>query len=145
MGATLWLAMAAVSLIGADDPKDAAKKELDKFRGTWQFVSLEVEGMKVPEEQTKGAKLMLDGDKFTYTAPEGNAKGTFKIDVTKKPKTIDITFTEGPNKGEKLLGIYELTTDTYKVCIGMPGKDRPQDFVSKQGSGHVLEVLKKTK
>jgi uncharacterized protein (TIGR03067 family) len=61
------------------------------------------------------------------------------------PKTIDVTFTEGPEKGKSSYGIYELEGDTYRVCIGLTGKPRPTDFASTPGSGHVLEVLKREK
>jgi hypothetical protein len=55
-------------LIAADDTKkDALKKEYAKFEGTWKFVSVEAEGMKLPEKQFKNTKLVLKGDKFTMT------------------------------------------------------------------------------
>jgi uncharacterized protein (TIGR03067 family) len=72
-------------------------------------------------------------------------RGTFKLDLSKKPKEIDVVFTEGPEKGKTSLGIYELEGDVYKVCIGLTGKKRPTEFISKPGSGHVLEVLKRQK
>jgi uncharacterized protein (TIGR03067 family) len=125
---------------------EAVQKELSRFEGTWQFVSIEIEGKKVPEEQVKNSgKLVLKGDQFTLRQGDVTYKGTLKVDLTQKPKRIDITFTDGPEKGRTSLGIYELDGDTYKVCIGLTGKDRPTEFASKPGSGHVLEVLKREK
>jgi uncharacterized protein (TIGR03067 family) len=129
----------------ADGDKEAAKKELDKFQGTWTIESLELEGKKQPEDASKGFKLVIKGDQFTSSQGDLVYKGYFKVDVGKKPKTIDITFTEGPEKGKTIVGIYELEGDTYKVCLNMNDKDRPKEFVSKEGSGHVLEVLKRQK
>jgi uncharacterized protein (TIGR03067 family) len=40
-------------------------------------------------------------------------------------RAIDYDMTEGPTKGEKHLGIYELDGDTVKFCFAAPGKDRP--------------------
>ena len=38
--------------------------------------------------------------------------GTQKLDPSKSPKTLDVTVTEGLNKGAVMLGIYELGGDT---------------------------------
>ena len=133
------------SVLAADGNKDDTKKEIDRFQGTWKFESLEIEGKKAPEEAFKGSRLVIKGDQFTYTEGNGTYKGNFKVDVTQKPKTIDITFTDGPEKGKTIVGIYELEGDTYKVCLSVNDKDRPKEFASKAGSGHVLEVLKREK
>lgn len=140
----LVVLLAASSFLTADD-KDAAKKELAKFQGTWIFESIEVEGEKVPPEGLKGSKLTIKDDTFTVTGADGLFKGTFKIDPTKKLKEIDVTFTDGPEKGKTMVGIYELDDETYKPCFKMEGKDRPTEFTGKKGSGQGLEVLKKEK
>jgi uncharacterized protein (TIGR03067 family) len=132
------------SSFGAEPPADAAtKKELARFAGTWLFASLEVEGKMLPPAAFKGSKLILEGSHFVAVEGGEKSQGSFKVDVSKSPKLLDVTFETGPAKGQTLLGIYELTDDTYKVCIGMPGKTRPTAFVSKPGTGHVLEVLHK--
>ncbi len=132
-------------MLVAADAKDDVKKEIDKFQGTWKFVSIVAEGKEVPEDGFKDARLIIKGDKFTSTDGKETHKGTFKVDVSKQPKTIDVVFTEGPEKGNTSKGIYELEGDTYKVCIGLTGKTRPTEFASKPDSGHVLEVLKREK
>ena len=51
-------------------------------------------------------------------------KGTLKIDPSKKPKTIDMTITEGrrdEDKGKELHGIYELEKDALKWSTSEPG------------------------
>jgi uncharacterized protein (TIGR03067 family) len=140
------LLLVAGLLIGAQDRKDeAVQKEYAKLTGTWKIVSVEVEGAKPEEDFLKNARLVVKGDKFTFKRGDLSNGGTYKVDVTAKPKTIDITYTEGPEKGKTLLGIYDLEGDTGKICIALPGNDRPKEFVSKPGSGHVLEVLKREK
>jgi uncharacterized protein (TIGR03067 family) len=136
--------MTALILVAADD-KDEVKKEFERFQGTWAFESVTVEGEAAPAESLKGAKLVIKGDKFTAHEGKEVLHGTFTVDPGKNPKTLDVTFSDGPDKGKTMHGIYELTGDTYKVCIGMPGKERPKEFASKKGSGHVLEVLKREK
>jgi uncharacterized protein (TIGR03067 family) len=136
----------ALRLLAADGtPEDAIKKEYTHFEGTWRFVSIEIEGKKVPEDGFKGSRMILKSDQFTVEEGAVTFRGTFKVDPGKKPKQIDVTFAEGPEKGKTALGIYTLEGDTYTVCIGLVGRDRPTEFVSKAASGHVLEVLKRIK
>jgi uncharacterized protein (TIGR03067 family) len=140
------LIAAAGPLLAGDKPaEDAVRKELQKFEGTWRITSLEMEGMKLPDDQVKqmAARLIIQGDQFTFKDPVSIHKGTFKVDPGKKPKQIDITFTEGPEKGKGIQGIYKLEGDTYTLCASIAGKERPVEFASKPGSGHVLEVLKR--
>jgi uncharacterized protein (TIGR03067 family) len=142
----MFLIVAACLSIGADDPKETAvKKELQRFHGTWVFTLINIGGTDVPAEQVKGAKLVIEGNRFTVTDPTATYRGTFKVDPAAKPKTIDMTFTEGPEKGKTTQGIYELEGDVYKVCVDVAGKGRPTEFVSKPGSGHVFELLKRVK
>ena len=139
------LSAVALIMVAADD-KDETKKELERFQGTWKFESLEIGGMKMDVGVYKDVRLILEGDKFTHKEGKEPAHGTFKVDVSKKPKTIDITFTDGPEKGNTILGIYELDGDTYRVCIDLAKKDvRPTKFESKKGTMLVLEVLKREK
>ncbi len=135
---------ATLGLLAADPlPPDAIQKEYARFEGTWRFSSFEIEGMKQPASDFKNIRLVLKGDQWTLQG--GPDKGTFKIDPTKNPKQIDVLFAEGPEKGKTALGIYELEGDRYTVCLGLVGRDRPTQFVSKPGSGHVLEVLRRVK
>lgn len=133
-------------LIGADEPKKGdVKEEQKKFEGTWRFASLKIEGQDFPEAAFKNARLVLKDHKHTYTNGGPPARGVYVVDPASKPKTIDVSFSDGPEKGKTLHGIYELEGDTYKLCIALGGKPRPTEFASKAGSGHVLEVLKREK
>jgi uncharacterized protein (TIGR03067 family) len=141
MNKRLFSIVAAGLMLAADD----TKKEYDRFEGTWKFISVEQDGMKLPVQAIEGSRLICKGDIFTVTDPALTYKGTFKLDATKKPKTIDATFTEGPEKGTTMLGIYELEGDVYKVCFNVTGKDRPTEFAGKKGSGHVFQILRRDK
>jgi len=139
--------VAALVLVAADD-SDEAKKDIERFQGAWVFESVEIEGQPAPAGALKESKLTIDGKKFTMKEGDEISHGTFTIDASKKPKTIDGTFTDGPEKGKTILGIYELEGDTYKACFNVAGKDRkerPTKFESKKGSGFVVEVLKRVK
>ncbi|HEV2950200.1 MAG TPA: TIGR03067 domain-containing protein [Gemmataceae bacterium] len=134
-----------VFLLAAADAADDVKKELARFEGTWKIISLETEQNKLTEDALKHIQLKLEGDKFTTVDENRETRGTFKPDPSKKPKTIDMTMTDGPLKGKTMLGIYELEGDTYKVCVDVQGKSRPTEFAVKPGSGYVLEILNREK
>ena len=136
------------SLTAAGDDKDKAVKEDRKqYEGTWQVVSLEVDGNKSAEDDTKKITVVNEADGKWAIEVEGKvvARGTREIDPTKKPKTVDLTVTEGDGKGQKALGIYEFKDDTRKVCLAPAGKERPTEFTSAAGSGHILALLKRVK
>jgi uncharacterized protein (TIGR03067 family) len=131
-------------LVWADD---AIKKDRQLYAGTWQAVSAEANGNKVPEEDAKKIIVINKEDGAWTLEVEGKvvARGTSKIDPTKKPKTIDLTETEGEDKGKTFLGIYEVGKDSRKVCLAESGKERPTEFSTKPESGHILAVFKRVK
>jgi uncharacterized protein (TIGR03067 family) len=120
---------AALSLVPAQPAADAAKKDLDAIQGTWVMVALEVDGKPVPEEKIKGAILVVKGDKYVTQVKGKDYETTLTLDPTKKPKAIDMVFSEGDKKDKVLRGIYMIEGDTLKVCRGMrPEQERPTQF-----------------
>ena len=140
------LLAAAVPLATAGDAKDEAiKKDRMKYEGTWQVVSLEVDGNKADEQDAKKITVVNEADGKWRLEVDGKviARGTSEIDPTKKPKAIDLTETEGDDKGTTALGIYEVGDDERKVCYAKAGMERPDDFSAPAGSGRILAVLKR--
>src|SRR5262245_59404937 len=118
-------------------------QEMAALQGTWVFVGLEVDGSQVADELFTGSKIIVQGETFTSTSRAADYKGTFKVDATKQPKTIDMKYTAGPEKGKTSRGIYELDGDTWKICLSFAGKDRPAEFNTRPGDSQVLEILKR--
>ena len=142
------LVFVGAPLLAAGDAKDEAiKKDRKKYEGTWQVISLEVDGNQAAEENAQKITVTNEADGKWAIEVEGKvvARGTSEIDPTKKPKAVDLTVTEGENSGKTALGIYEFGDDTRKVCLAQPGQERPSEFAAPEGSGHVLAVLKRVK
>jgi uncharacterized protein (TIGR03067 family) len=129
----------------ADDKADL-EKEVKKFQGTWTIESSKSGGKELPANELKGLIVTFEGDKHTVKkGDEVIQVGTQKLDPSKSPKTIDVTMTEGPNKGTVMLGIYEIDADTLKVCFDPEGKKRPTEFKRASGSQTFVNVHKRVK
>ena len=129
----------------ADDKPDL-EKEVRRFQGTWTFESSQTGGNALPASELKGFILTFEGDKHTVKKGDQVIQvGTQKLDPSKSPKTIDVTLTEGLNKGTVMLGIYAIDGDTLKVCFDPQGKKRPTAFKSAPGSENFVNVHKRVK
>jgi uncharacterized protein (TIGR03067 family) len=120
-------------------------KELQRCQGTWKWESVVFDGDEAPAEAFRDWRIVKQGN--TYTLTQGNtvARGTFKVDASKSPKTIDITRMAGPKKDTISKGIYELDGDMFEVSIDPEGRSRPTAFESRRGSGYLLYVLRREK
>ena len=141
----IGLAAVALSTAWAADT-EAMKKDMAQLQGEWSMVSGSADGNAMPDAMKETAKRICKGDETTVTVgAQLLMKAKFTIDPSHKPKTIDYQMIDGPTKGKKQLGIYELTGDTAKFCFGSPGAERPTDFTSKPGDGRTLSEWKRKK
>src|SRR5436309_3474311 len=99
LGACLLAAAAGVFTYGplaADGPQDKAAGERKKLEGTWAAVAVVHGGREVPAEHIRDARMVFSGDTFVIRHGEQVVmKGTYKLDPSKTPPAIDLTFTEG--------------------------------------------------
>jgi uncharacterized protein (TIGR03067 family) len=102
------------------------------LQGTWVIES--INGQPVPAGAPP-LMLTFTGDKYHQTlGGDVNERGTFKIDSSKKPITIDLIITEGDDAGKTQLGIMEVAGDTLRANLDTPGTgQRPADFTVKDG------------
>jgi len=137
----------AMSAAANDAKEQAIKKERKKYAGTWRATSLEVDGNKASEDDARKITVVNREDGTWIIQVDGKEihKGTSEIDPTKKPKTIDFIPDDGPEKGKTFLGIYQIEENTRKLCFAPSGKDRPTEFSSNPGSGHVLVTFERLK
>jgi uncharacterized protein (TIGR03067 family) len=126
-------------------PVLTAARDSDTIDGTWLPEKAELAGKPLPDEVRKSIKLVVKDGKYTVTVGKGIDKGTVKLDPKAKPKALDITGTEGPNKGKTILAIYERDGDTLRVCYDLGGKSRPTEFKSREGTKLYLVTYKRDK
>jgi uncharacterized protein (TIGR03067 family) len=99
-----------------------------------------------PADDLKGHRLTFAGDRFTIRS-KGKIlyQGTYRIDASKNPATIDFTHTSGEAKGKIWQGISLLEGDGLKICDNADdlAKGRPAVFATEPGSGRVLVSFKR--
>jgi uncharacterized protein (TIGR03067 family) len=120
-------------------------KDAETIQGTWLPATAEFGGKMFPDEVRKTIKLVVKDDKYTVTTGKVVDQGTIKLNPAAKPKALDITGTDGPNKGKTILAIYERDGDTLRICYDLSGKGRPSEFKSKEGTQLFLVSYKREK
>jgi uncharacterized protein (TIGR03067 family) len=116
--------------------ENGRKADKEKGQGEWSLVSLEQygESEKMTKDNQHYHKLKVEGDNWHVTYSDryhSEFGGTFAIDSSNKPKTLDVTYKGGDMDGLVVKGFYELDGDSLKVCIGLPtAPDRPAEFRS---------------
>jgi uncharacterized protein (TIGR03067 family) len=124
-----------------------AEDDLRALQGTWMTMKLVTDGkveidLKEPSKEGPVSTLTYNSHKWVLKLGDQElASGTSKLDSSKTPKRIDLTH----ESGQTLPGIYKLVGDEYTACIAAPGKARPTEFTSKEGSGQRLVVSKREK
>lgn len=66
-----------------------------------------------------------------------------KLPGGSSPQALDVTPTDGVNRGKTLLAIDEVKGDTLRLCIADVGRPRPTEFSAREGTGISLYVLKR--
>src|SRR5271156_314856 len=114
---TKLLSLAALLLFAvAAFPQDETKTEHMKFQGKWAIESAVADGKELPAEVVKVFAMTFKGDAYTVSIGAEKTEGTFTLDPSKNPKTIDIVPDNGPDRGKKQPGIYEIDGDKIKIC-----------------------------
>jgi uncharacterized protein (TIGR03067 family) len=128
---------------------EGRSKDREALQGSWRLISRELPGGRSESgDGDEARRIVFKGDKFQLLKGEDvRFEGTFKIDPTTSPRTIDIAITktneEGSEAGKTSLGIYELKGDEMRWCAAEPGHaDRPKEF-SPEGGPFMLVSMKR--
>ena len=105
--------------------------DLDRLQGHWRMVDAEWDGNSIAEEAKKYS-WDFRVDQYTIKC-NGNFQELWFVEVnsSRRLKTIDSTH---DITRRKVMGIYEVTDDTLKVCYDLTGNGRPDSFKAAKGS-----------
>jgi uncharacterized protein (TIGR03067 family) len=142
--AALCLLLSPLAAHAFQSAEERLKREEQKLAGTWQVVSVEVDGQAVPAKEFRGLKMTFKAGKFTaQKGPGDKQEGTYKLDPSKSPKQIDISRKTGPAAGRDQFAVYSLAGNTLKVCSSGSAKERPDGFDTRGKEGRVLMTLRR--
>jgi uncharacterized protein (TIGR03067 family) len=113
-----------------------------------------VQGDKTLKAEDLGAQdacwkaLTFTGDKVRAVNVNTGGKEVelhhrFRLDPSRKPKTIDLTDPDDARK-QAVLGLYELDGDTLRLCFpSRPGRERPKALEAKERTDTYLLTFKR--
>jgi uncharacterized protein (TIGR03067 family) len=141
----LLLGFLAVGLRAAAPPDGhAVKNELKRHQGTWFATSSIYDGEKAPPDVVRSIKRMATDDHVVWKREDKQFAGTkIELNPSREPKTIDAIPDGGPNRGERVQGIYKLEDDTLTICMSAPGQPRPKEFKAEKGSRCTLRTFRR--
>jgi uncharacterized protein (TIGR03067 family) len=141
MKGPLLVSLTIACVLGDDSAQERMKREIDALQGTWTVSQARRNGKK--EAALVDATVIVEADHFISKAGETmQARGIFKLDIGKSPKKIDLTYTDGPEKGQRVRGIYTRTKSTWILLFSAPGENRPDSFEKDSEPGFLSLILK---
>jgi uncharacterized protein (TIGR03067 family) len=121
-------------------------EEMEKLQGTWRQIGYERDGVPdLADEQGWEPRVTFTGDRFEVRLADGTIaiRGTYTLDPTQEPKTVDWTDTFGADAGKTFPAIYSLDGDQFTFCAALPGQERPTEFRTR--TGQVLRIHQREK
>jgi uncharacterized protein (TIGR03067 family) len=118
---------------------------LKELIGEWKVIGCQLHGKWLPYSIFQEFRYSFkDNDTFELEWAElsfpqyvggfpKSKTGGVVLDTKMSPHQIDLLPDEGPFKGKKLEGIFELDHDVLKAIFSFPGTDRPKVFQTTQG------------
>jgi uncharacterized protein (TIGR03067 family) len=137
------LALTLADIAAADDKQPAAPGPLE---GAWKLTSVLLNAQALPMEKLQDARLVVRGTKYSLKLADTRLEMTHALLNDQRPRAMDLTVVEGPDKGKTFHAIIKLADDTLTVCRSIqPDKERPTEFASKPDSGLLLVVWTRQK
>jgi uncharacterized protein (TIGR03067 family) len=148
--------LAGVGSAQAPPPAAVPLDDLGQLQGHWKPLQVEANGqpqmtadvmkqVTAVYDKTEYHLYFIDGVKNNQPKVLKLAVATISLDPTTNPKTIVFEFADGPFKGQKRHGIYEIAGNQLKVCYGPAERPKPTTFAAPAGSGLFYEVWAKQK
>lgn len=119
--------------------------DLQKLQGVWEVTGGEVNGTAIPESDIPSIILTITDQSYRVERGSETDRGAFTLDPSKQPKHMDISPNSGDGAGNRLLAIYEISADSFRVCYAAPGDDRPKAFATEPDSRRLLINYKRKK
>lgn len=130
--ATLGMALLLTTFSQAQGLKD--------LEGTYTVESAAKGGVEIPDAERQKVTFLIQADQLTMKTPDRTVTAKIKVDIDKSPMTIDLSPTDGPEKGKTFPGIYKIERGELVIAFNEQG-DRPREFKA-EGDTAVLRLKK---
>ena len=129
---TLALA-SAVLVLALTGARAADEKGLKSLEGTYKIATAEKGGKAAPKELTDNGTVTIKGDELIIAFGADDKKvAKIKVGGDAKLATIDLSPTDGPEKGKTFPGIYKLEKGELTLLFTEKG-DRPKLLPTDEG------------
>jgi uncharacterized protein (TIGR03067 family) len=146
MRSMVWFLGLTVLVGLAEAGQNDAKNDLGPIQGGWRMVLGFINGEELPADQIKTGELTIEDDQYRAKLGAAASASTIKVDASKAPKEIDLTYTDGAQKGKTVKGIYKMAGDDLTICRGLTEREaRPTEFAAPIDSNLLLVVWKRSK
>ena len=124
---------AILLFLAADTPNDSTEgKGLPE--GTWRMTSFKAGGKRAFEGSENLFTIEITKDQMVWkSGTTTQLTNTYKVDPTKKPAWIDLTYTSGPGKGKTVKGVFEVKDGELTINHGSENGDRPTSIDDPRG------------
>jgi uncharacterized protein (TIGR03067 family) len=120
----------------------ADEKALKELEGTYKVTAAEKGGVAAPKGEVDFT-VTIKGDEMTVKTPNGEKKAKIKVDPTKTPAHIDLSPTDGPEKGKTFPGLYKLEKGELTIVFA-EGDARPKGLKA-EGEEMMIKMKKEAK
>lgn len=121
----------------------AQESALKKLEGRYKAVILEKASGPAPKEILDAFSIIIMGNKLTLRLGDEEKLAEIKVDESKTPATIDISPTEGDQKGQVFPGIYKLEQNELTLVVVEKG-ERPKEFRA-EGNAILIKLKRESK
>src|SRR5689334_18568882 len=136
-----FIASLCLTAVAAD-----AFADVKALQGSWIPVKAELGGQPMSAEILKKITLTLPNRDYEVTITgEQSDSGTWSIDTSSKPKGMTIVGTKGPNAGKTFPCIYDIKSDTFRICYDLSGAKQPTQFKTATGTKLYLVTYNRKK
>lgn len=121
----------------------ADDKDLKDLQGKYTVTAAEKGGKVAEKPDIDGLTVTIKGDEMILAVKGEEKKAKIKVDASKTPHTIDISPTDGPEKGKTFPGVYKIEKGEVTLVFNEKG-DRPKD-VKAEGDATLVKMKKADK
>jgi uncharacterized protein (TIGR03067 family) len=106
--------------------------DTDKLQGRWRLIAQAADGEPETTANLKDLFLVVEDASAKIIHDDEPIDTTYTLDMTKRPKTIDMVIVAGPDQRKTIQAIYSFDGDNLKLCWNEDTFERPSGFQSQQ-------------